>query len=122
MQVGRRRRRTWQGSLSGGGEDIAKGTSSACALGCSSPTPSIEGIDLMLTFSANGANRLSSIDISHDFMHSPIFEGELVVLRLPLSISLPNGIMGKLRIFSFEESQWPPKCQCSVDGTFVIYH
>ena len=80
-------------------KDIAKGTSSARALGFSSPTPSIEGLHLMLTLSANRGNRLSSIDISHAFMHSPIPDGEWVVLRLPLSISFPNGEAVYLLLF-----------------------
>ena len=80
-------------------KDIAKGTSSARALGFSSPTPSIEGLHLMMTLTANRNNRLSSIDISHAFMHSPLPPGEWVVLRLPLSISFSNGEAVYLLLF-----------------------
>ena len=72
-------------------KDFNKGLN-ARALGYSAPTPSQEALSLLLTTAASRDWRLVSLDISHAFMHSPMPEGECVVLRLPLSVSLDSGL------------------------------
>ena len=72
-------------------KDLNKGTS-ARALGYSSPTPSQEALSLLLATVASRDWRLMGLDVSHAFMHSPTPEGECVVLKLPLSVSLTDGM------------------------------
>ena len=71
-------------------KDLHSGVS-ARALGISSPTPAAEALRLVLTICANRQFRLRSLDISHAFMHSPLPEGSMIVLKLPQSVSLESG-------------------------------
>ena len=71
-------------------KDLNKGIS-ARKLGISSPTPSIEGLHFVLTLAAQRALRLKGLDVSHAFMHSPLPHGLVIVLKLPLSVSMPDG-------------------------------
>ena len=71
-------------------KDLNKGIS-ARKLGISSPTPSIEGLHFVLTLAAQRALRLKGFDVSHAFMHSPLPHGLVIVLKLPLSVSMPDG-------------------------------
>ena len=52
-------------------KDIKRGTS-ACSLGFSSPTPSIEGLHAILTLAANRGYIFRALDVAHAFMHSPM--------------------------------------------------
>lgn len=45
---------------------------SARALGCSSPTPSCEVVQILLSIAATRGWRLRALDVSHAFMHSPL--------------------------------------------------
>ena len=78
-------------------KDIAKGAT-ARQLGYSSPTPSAEGLSMMLTYAAVHDLRLRSLDISHAFMHSVLPKSECIILKLPQSISLRDGSVGFLRL------------------------
>ena len=64
---------------------------SARSLGCSSPTPSCEIVQILLSLAATRGWRLRALDISHAFMHSPIPRDTNVVLRMPQSISTVAG-------------------------------
>ena len=71
-------------------KDISKG-SSARALGYSSPTPSCEALFLVIVIGATHDWRMRSLDISHAFMHSPLPSSNIVILRLPQSVSHLDG-------------------------------
>ena len=62
---------------------------SARSLGCSSPTPSCEVVQILLSLAATRGWRLRALDVSHAFMHSPLPSGTRVVLRIP-SPSVPS--------------------------------
>ena len=67
---------------------------SARSLGCSSPTPSCEVVQILLSLAATRGWRLRALDVSHAFMHSPLPSGTRVVLRMPKSIStLPGDLV-----------------------------
>ena len=68
-------------------------------LGISSPTPSIEGLHFVLTLAAQRALRLKGLDVSHAFMHSPLPHGLVIVLKLPLSVSMPDGSQAYLLLY-----------------------
>ena len=69
----------------------AQGGKSARELGISSPTPSIEGLHMVLTLAAHRSMRLKALDVSHAFMHSPLPEGLIIILKMPQSVSLTDG-------------------------------
>lgn len=71
-------------------KDFNRGES-AKSLGYSSPTPSIESLHLVLAACAARNYRLRGLDIGHAFMNSPLAGDRIVILRLPQSISLPDG-------------------------------
>ena len=71
-------------------KDLNRGLS-ARKLGISSPTPSIESLHTILSMSARRGWRLKSMDVNSAFMHSPLPDGEWIVLKLPLSVSLGDG-------------------------------
>eukprot|EP00435_Cladocopium_sp_Y103_P006580 s1858_g2.t1 len=79
-------------------KDLNKGTS-ARKLGISSPTPSIEGFHFVLALAAQRGLRLKGLDVSHAFMHSPLPFGLVIVLKLPLSVSLPDGSQAYLWLY-----------------------
>ena len=60
-------------------KDFNRG-SSARSLGFSSPTPSIESVDLVLAMAATRKMLLRALDVSHAFMHSRIAHWELVYM------------------------------------------
>lgn len=62
-------------------KNIARGPS-AKQLGHSSPTPSVEGLGLVLSVISEYDMRIRRLDISHVFMHSPLCS-ESVVLKMP---------------------------------------
>ena len=64
---------------------------SARALGCSSPTPSCEVVQILLSIASTRGWRLRALDVSHAFMHSPLPANTRVVLRMPKSISTLSG-------------------------------
>ena len=68
-----------------------KSKESARSLGCSSPTPSCEVVQILLSLAATRGWRLRALDVSHAFMHSPLPQGTRVVLRMPKSISTLSG-------------------------------
>ena len=78
-------------------KDIKRGTT-ARAMGYSSPTPSVEGLFLLLSLSASRDFRVKTLDISHAFMHSPLPSSETILLRLPLSVSLVDGSVAYLHL------------------------
>ena len=78
-------------------KDIARGAT-ARQMGYSSPTPSAEGLSMMLTYAAVHDLRLRSLDISHAFMHSVLPKSECIILKLPQSISLKDGSIGFLKL------------------------
>eukprot|EP00435_Cladocopium_sp_Y103_P028761 s4770_g7.t1 len=49
------------------------------------------GLHFVLTLAAQRALRLKGLDVSHAFMHSPLPKGFVIVLKLPQSVSLPDG-------------------------------
>ncbi len=69
-------------------KDINRGVS-ARMLG-SSPTPSVEGLHVVLALSAKRSFKLKSLDVAHAFMHSPIPDTELIWLQLPQAVSLTD--------------------------------
>ena len=71
-------------------KDIRKSLS-ARQLGYSSPTPSVESLNIILTYASVNDARLRSLDVSHAFMHSPLPKSEVIVLRMPQSVSLKDG-------------------------------
>ena len=72
-------------------KDLNRGIA-ARSLGYSSPTPSTESLNMVLSWAAlKDWKQLTSLDISHAFMHSPLPSSETIVLRLPQSISFPDG-------------------------------
>eukprot|EP00435_Cladocopium_sp_Y103_P008660 s3819_g2.t1 len=79
-------------------KDLNKGIS-ARKLGISSPTPSIEGLHFVLTLAAQRALCLKGLDVSHAFMHSPLPRGLVIVLKLPQSVSLPDGSQAYLLLY-----------------------
>ena len=82
-------------------KDLSKrggSTQSARSLGFSSPTPSSEALYLVLSLSATRDWRLVALDISHAFMHSPLPSSQVVVLRLPLSVSHLDGSVAYLQL------------------------
>ena len=72
-------------------KDLNKGAS-ARKLGFSSPTPSAEALNLLLAVAGSRDLRCLSLDVEHAFMHSPLPESEVVILKLPLSVSLETGL------------------------------
>ena len=78
-------------------KDIAGG-SSARKLGISSPTPSIEALHTILALASTRGLKLKAMDVDHAFMHSPLPPQDVVVLKLPLSVSLPSGAPAYLRL------------------------
>ena len=79
-------------------KDLNKGIS-ARKLGILSPTPSIEGLHFVLTLAAQRALRLKGLDVSHAFMHSPLPHGLVIVLKLPRSVSMPDGSQAYLLLY-----------------------
>ena len=79
------------------GKDFNHG-GSARQLGYSSPTPSNESMHLLLCLAGLKDFRLRTLDIAHAFMHSPLPENQLVILKLPLSISHLDGSVAYLRL------------------------
>lgn len=77
-------------------KDIARGPS-AKQLGYSSPTPSVEGLGLVLSVISEYDMRIRGLDISHAFMHSPL-GSESVVLKMPLSVSMLDGSVAYLNL------------------------
>ena len=71
-------------------KDINRGVA-ARSLGYSSPTPSTEALNMILTSAAVHDWRLTSLDVSHAFMHSPLPSSETIILKMPMSISLSDG-------------------------------
>ena len=65
---------------------------SARSLGCSSPTPSCEVVNLILALTSSRGWRLRALDISHAFMHSPLPRGTRIALKLPQSVSSVEGL------------------------------
>ena len=78
-------------------KDIARGAS-AQRLGISSPTPSIEALRTILALSSTRGLQIKAMDVDHAFMHSPLPAKDVVVLKLPLSVSLPDGAPAFLRL------------------------
>ena len=78
-------------------KDIAKG-SSARKLGISSPTPSIEALHTILALASTRGLKLKAMDVDHAFMRSPLPPQDVVVLKLPLSVSLASGAPAYLRL------------------------
>ena len=78
-------------------KDIARGAS-AQRLGISSPTPSIEALRAILALSSTRGLQIKAMDVDHAFMHSPLPAKDVVVLKLPLSVSLPDGAPAFLRL------------------------
>lgn len=70
--------------------DIARGET-ARSLGYSSPTPSSEALQMCLCICAQQDFRLLGIDAEHAFMHASMPSDQSVALKLPLSISGPEG-------------------------------
>lgn len=73
-------------------------TQSARSLGFSSPTPSAEALYLVLVLSTSHDLRLATLDISHAFMHSPLPDSQVIILRLPLSVSHVDGSVAFLQL------------------------
>ncbi|CAE6933000.1 unnamed protein product [Symbiodinium sp. CCMP2592] len=71
-------------------KDIANG--SARKQGFSSPTPSLDSLMLALIMLATRDMRGCGADIGHAFMNSPLEAKTPVILKLPLSVSLSNGL------------------------------
>ena len=71
-------------------KDLNRGVA-ARSLGYSSPTPSTEALNMVLSWAALKDWKVTSLDVSHAFMHSPLPSSETIILRLPQSISLPDG-------------------------------
>ena len=71
-------------------KDIRKSLS-ARQLGYSSLTPSVESLSIILTYASVNDARLRSWDVSHAFMHSPLPKSEVIVLRMPQSVSHRDG-------------------------------
>ena len=88
-------------------KDLNKGIS-ARKLGISSPTPSVEGLHFVLTLAAQRALRLKGLDVSHAFMHSPLPYGLVIVLKLPLSVSMPDGSQAYLLLY--KSLEWSSRC------------
>ena len=76
-----------------------KSKESARSLGCSSPTPSCEIVQILLSLAATRGWRLRALDISHAFMHSPIPRDTNIVLRMPQSISTVHGEVVFLKLW-----------------------
>ena len=77
-------------------KDIARGPT-AKQLGYSSPTPSVEGLNMVLSVIAEHDFCIRGLDISHAFMHSPL-GNESVVLKMPLSVSTLDGSVAYLSL------------------------
>ena len=71
-------------------KDINRGVA-ARSLGYSSPTPSTEALNMILTWAAIHDWRLTSLDVSHAFMHSPLPSSETIILKMPMTIALSDG-------------------------------
>lgn len=78
-------------------KDIRR-SQTARQMGYSSPTPSVESLNVVLSYAALHDFRLKSLDISHAFMHSPLPSTELIILKLPQSVSLGDGSPAFLRL------------------------
>ena len=78
-------------------KDIRK-HQSARQMGYSSPTPSVESLHVILAHAAVNDFALRSLDISHAFMHSPLPQSETIILKLPQSVSLPDGTQAFLHL------------------------
>ena len=72
-------------------KDIRSKESARALVGCSSPTPSCEVVQILLSIASTRGWRLRSLDVSHAFMHSPLPQHTRVVLRMPKSISTLQG-------------------------------
>ncbi|CAE7512835.1 TY1B-OR, partial [Symbiodinium sp. CCMP2592] len=70
-------------------KDLAHG--SARKAGFSSPTPSHDAFMLTLIMMAVHNLAGCGLDVSHAFMHSPLTSKVPIVLKMPLSVSLPDG-------------------------------
>ena len=77
-------------------KDIAKGPT-AKQLGYSSPTPSVEGLNMVLSVISEHDMRIRGLDVSHAFMHSPL-GNESVVLKMPLGVSMLDGSVAYLNL------------------------
>ena len=77
-------------------KDIARGPT-AKQLGYSSPTPSVEGLSMVLSVTSEHDMRIRGLDVSHAFMHSPL-GNESVVLKMPLSVSMLDGSVAYLNL------------------------
>ena len=85
---------------------------SARSLGCSSPTPSCEVVNLILALTSSRGWRLRALDISHAFMHSPLPRGTRIALKLPQSVSSVEGLPF---VFGFAQvPQWIEGCFTSL--------
>ena len=78
-------------------KDIKK-HQTARQLGYSSPTPSVESLHVILAHAAVSDFYLRSLDISHAFMHSPLPKEEIIVLKLPQSVSMLDGTQAFLHL------------------------
>ena len=78
-------------------KDIRK-SQTARQMGYSSPTPSVESLTIILAYAALHDYRMKSLDISHAFMHSPLPASELIILKMPQSVSLDDGAPAFLRL------------------------
>ena len=77
-------------------KDIARGPT-AKQLGYSSPTPSVEGLNMVLNVISEHDLRIRGLDISHALIHSPL-GNESVVLKMPLSVSMLEGSVAYLSL------------------------
>lgn len=71
-------------------KDIARGADSARHMNISSPTPSTEALRIALATAAYHKMMVSTFDVSHAFMHTPIRE-RVVIIKLPRSVSGKRG-------------------------------
>ena len=78
-------------------KDIRK-SMTARQMGYSSPTPAVESLNIILAYAALHDYRMKSLDISHAFMHSPLPKSELIILKMPQSVSLDDGSPAFLRL------------------------
>ena len=71
-------------------KDIARGADSARHMNVSTPTPSSEALRIALATAAYHQMMVSTFDVSHAFMHTPI-RHRVVIIRLPRSVSGKKG-------------------------------
>ena len=77
-------------------KDIAKGSATAKSLAISSPTPSIEALRVLMTTASGSIPGippldLYAMDVSQAFTNSPLPKGARICVKMPLSVSTPNG-------------------------------